>query len=108
MNYGLLSSEPCNLSPNDIIFRDIRLQGIWLTKWLRDKSKFNEQKSVYDELIEFVLSGRLRAEIDATYPLENVKEAVSHAAEEGRNGKILLLPNGNIACHALIDVDDPV
>ena len=55
-----------------------------------------------------MLSGRLRAEIDATYPLENVKDAVSHAAEEGRDGKILLLPNGNIAGHALIDVDDPV
>jgi len=96
VNYGLLSGEPCHLSPNDIVFRDIRLQGVWLTMWLRDKSKADEQQAVYEELKGYVLDGRLTAEIDATYSLDQIKDAVAHAAQGGRNGKILLLPNGSI------------
>ena len=41
------------------------------------------------------MTGRLSVEIDSTYSLERIKEAIAHAAAEGRNGKILLLPNGD-------------
>ena len=96
VNYGLLSGEPCRLSPSDIVFRDIRLRGVWLTRWLRDKSKVDEQQKVYEELKNHVMTGRLSVKIDSTYSLERIKEAIAHAAAEGRNGKILLLPNGDI------------
>ena len=92
----LLSGEPCRLSPSDIVFRDIRLRGVWLTRWLRDKSKVDEQQKVYEELKNHVMTGRLSVKIDSTYSLERIKEAIAHAAAEGRNGKILLLPNGDI------------
>ena len=94
VNYGLLSGDSCRLSPGDIVFRDIRLRGVWLTRWLRDSDKFEEQQSVYEELKEHILAGRLSVKIDATYSLERIKEAITHATAEGRNGKILLLPNG--------------
>ena len=96
VNYGLLSGASCRMSPADIIFRDIRLQGVWLTRWLRDRSKFNQQQSVYDKLREHVLAGRLGVKIDTTYHLGQIKDAVAHAGAGGRKGKILLLPNGDI------------
>jgi len=96
VNYGLLSGDYCLLSPANIVFRAIRLQGVWLTTWLRNKSKVDEQQAVYEELKGYVLEGRLKAQIDATYPLEKIKDAVAHAAQGGRNGKILLLPNGDV------------
>ncbi len=37
-NYGLLSAEPCRLLPDDIIFREITLTGVWLTLWIRRDS----------------------------------------------------------------------
>ena len=32
--------------------------------------------------------------IDATYPIEDIKQALAHAQRGGRNGKVLVLPNG--------------
>ena len=92
-NYGLLSGQPCQLSPNDIIFRNISLVGVWLTMWLRGRDSTPEQRAaVYDELRGYIIEGRMRAEIEATYPLAQIKDAVAHAMRQ-RAGKIVILPN---------------
>jgi len=44
-------------------------------------------------LAECLADGTLGVEIEATYPLDRVNEAMEHAAREGRGGKILLTPN---------------
>ncbi len=93
-SYGLLSGEPCQLSPNDTIFRNIRLQGVWLTKWLQGRGSTPESRAaLYDELRGYILDGRLHAEVEATYPLAQIKEAVAHALQP-RRGKVVILPNG--------------
>ena len=93
-NYGLLSGTPCQLSPNDIIFRNISLRGVWLTQWLRGRDSTDQiRQSVYDELRSYIVDGRLFIKVEATYPLDQVKDAVAHAMREGRNGKVVLLPN---------------
>ncbi|NNE84962.1 MAG: zinc-dependent alcohol dehydrogenase family protein [Alphaproteobacteria bacterium] len=93
-NYGLLSGDPCHLSPNDIIFRNISLKGVWLTKWLQGRDSTPESRAtVYEELRGYIIEGRMRAEIEATYPLEQIKEAVAHAMRP-REGKVIILPNG--------------
>jgi trans-2-enoyl-CoA reductase len=92
-NYGLLSKQPCQLWPDDIIFREITLTGVWLTLWLRRYSTLEERQAVYDELVGYIAEGRMRAEIEATYPLERIKDAVTHAMQGGRNGKVVLTPN---------------
>jgi trans-2-enoyl-CoA reductase len=38
--------------------------------------------------------GVLKAPIDATYPIEEIKAALAHAQRRGRHGKVLVLPNG--------------
>jgi NADPH:quinone reductase-like Zn-dependent oxidoreductase len=93
-NYGLLSGEPCHLSPNDIIFRNISLKGVWLSMWLQGRdSTLESRAAVYEELRGYIIEGRLHAEIEATYPLDQIKEAVAHALRP-RRGKIIILPNG--------------
>lgn len=93
-NYGLLSGAPCHLSPNDIIFRNISLKGVWLTMWLRGRDSTPEQRAaVYDELRGYIIEGRMHAEIEATYTLAQIKDAVAHALRQ-RSGKIVILPNG--------------
>ena len=92
-NYGLLSGEPCQLSPTDIIFRNISLKGVWLTMWLRGRDSTPVQRAaVYDELRGYIIEGRMRAEIEATYALAQIKDAVAHAMRQ-RAGKIVILPN---------------
>jgi len=93
-NYGLLSKKPCQLWPDDVIFREINLQGVWLTLWLRRYSTPEERLTVYNELAGYIADGRMHAAIEATYPLSQIKEAVAHAGRGERNGKVILLPNG--------------
>lgn len=92
-NYGLLSGEPCQLSPNHIIFRNISLRGVWLSKWLQGRNSTPESRAaVYQELRGYIVEGRMHAQVEATYPLAQIKEAVAHAMGQ-REGKIVLLPN---------------
>ena len=92
-NYGLLSKQPCQVWPDDILFREITLTGVWLTLWLRKYSTPEERHAVYSELAGYIAEGRMHAAVEATYPLSQIKEAVTHAARGERNGKVILLPN---------------
>lgn len=92
-NYGLLSKKPAQLWPDDIIFRELTLTGVWLTLWLRKYSTPEERLTVYNELAGYIAEGRMHAEVEATYPLSKIKDAVAHAMQGERSGKIVLLPN---------------
>jgi NADPH:quinone reductase-like Zn-dependent oxidoreductase len=62
--------------------------------WLRGRNSSIEQRAtVYNELRNYIIDGKMHAEIEATYSLENIKDAVDHAMRQ-RNGKIIILPNG--------------
>jgi NADPH:quinone reductase-like Zn-dependent oxidoreductase len=40
--------------------------------------------------------GTLEAPVEATYDIADIKQALAHAEREGRDGKILITPNGPI------------
>ena len=42
------------------------------------------------------MAGKLRAPVDTVYPIDRIKAALAHADRGGRNGKILVSPNGAI------------
>jgi NADPH:quinone reductase-like Zn-dependent oxidoreductase len=94
INYGRLSEEPCILPAGETIFRDISLRGVWFTRWRTKESTPQQRKAVYDELARYVVDGTLAVEVEATYPLDRISEAVTHAGRGGRSGKIVILPNG--------------
>ncbi|MFO1352215.1 MAG: zinc-dependent alcohol dehydrogenase family protein [Gammaproteobacteria bacterium] len=91
VNYGLLSGEPCMIGAEQTIFRGITLTGFWLAKVMRGMSHV-ALEAMYQRLAERVIDGTLYVPVEATYPLEQVKQAVAHAAREGRDGKVLLTP----------------
>jgi trans-2-enoyl-CoA reductase len=89
VNYGVLSGAPCQLAPSELIFRDIALKGFWLVKWFRSSS-LEAQRVLYAELTRLVADGTLHARIQATYPVERIREAVAAADAGERDGKILV------------------
>jgi trans-2-enoyl-CoA reductase len=93
VNYGAMSGKGPSLSPAATIFRDVTLKGFWLMNWLRRASR-EEQMALMGRLAELVAKGVLRAPVDATYSLEDIREALSRAVEGGRQGKVLLTPMG--------------
>lgn len=92
VNYGAMSGEPCSISPASFVFRDITLKGFWLAQWFR-KAAPAQQMAVYADLAKRIASGELHARLHATYPVEQIKEAVAAAASGGRSGKIVIVPS---------------
>jgi len=93
VNYGLLSGEPCQLGAEHAIFRSISLRGFWLAKELGAMEPAHVG-ALYQELAAQVVKGTLSVPVEATYGLDDISAALTHAMKEGRNGKILITPNG--------------
>jgi trans-2-enoyl-CoA reductase len=91
VNYGMVSGEPCVVSPKSFIFNDLTLRGFWLARWFRTTSR-EVQRALYGELTRLVATGQLSARIHATYTVDRVAEAVAAANAGERDGKILIVP----------------
>ncbi len=91
VNYGRLSGEPCMISPNRVIFAGVTLTGFWLVRHLSAMSEA-ERRALYADLGRRVAAGELMTEVEAVYPIADVKEALAQAARDGRGGKVLVRP----------------
>ena len=94
VTYGLLSGQPSEVNARDTVFRDIRLRGFWLFDWYQT-APLDKIRALHEFLEKKLTQGMLQTDIDARYPLAQVKVAVAHAARGGRNGKILLTGESN-------------
>ncbi len=94
VNYGFLSGEPCVISPEQTIIRGIQLKGFWLVKNLFQKPT-RQIEYVYNEVVCMIFNGTLHTPIEAAYRLDQVEQALAHAEQEGRKGKILFVPNSS-------------
>ncbi len=95
VHYGSMSGEDPRVGRSNLIYRGIKLTGFMLGRGLarRDAAKIRE---IYAELAAQVMAGTLYAPVDTVYPIEKIKDALAHADKGGRNGKILVAPNGAI------------
>ena len=95
VHYGSMSGQNPDVSRNNFIYRGVRLTGFMLGRFMarRNAQKIRE---IYAGLAAQVVEGKLHAPVDTVYPIENIKDALAHADKGGRNGKILVSPNGAI------------
>ena len=91
VNYGMMSGEPCQVSPASFVFRDLTLRGFWLAQWFR-KATPAQQMAVFGEIAKLIAGGKLKSRIQATYDVGQIKAAVAAAAAGERDGKILVVP----------------
>tara|TARA_B100001939_G_scaffold167316_1_gene144272 strand:+ start:260 stop:1192 length:933 start_codon:yes stop_codon:yes gene_type:complete len=93
VNYGLLSGKPCQLTPELVVFQGITLTGFWLAKLL-GTMKPDELQKLYAELASQITNGNLYTPVESAYRLDQLNDALKHAYQTERNGKVLLMPNG--------------
>ncbi|GAB3252194.1 zinc-dependent alcohol dehydrogenase family protein [Chitinimonas naiadis] len=91
VNYGALSGEACQVSPRELVFRDVSLKGFWLARWFRTTPPA-QQIALLTELAGLIATGKLSAPIQASYDVSEIKEAVAAAAVGQRDGKIMIVP----------------
>lgn len=89
-NFGLMSGEPCKMPPWILHYKQTRLVGYYAGFNIMARS-VEEQRAILAELAELISQGVIGARIAATYPLEDYRAALSHAAREGtdREGKVV-------------------
>jgi len=87
--YGAMSGEPISVDPRFMISNTAAVQGFWLGEWVRKQSVL-KMLGLVSEVRGLVRTGTLKATIAAAYALDNVKDAVTHAAKDARGGKVLV------------------
>ncbi|MEZ4900409.1 MAG: zinc-dependent alcohol dehydrogenase family protein [Spirosomataceae bacterium] len=89
--YGLLGLQNPTIDVGLMIFRELTLKGFWLTDWMKRTDPSIRQR-VADEVITLLTSGQVQMPVEASYSLEEIEKAVTHADASGRWGKILIKP----------------
>ena len=95
VHYGSMGGEDPKVGRTNFIYRGVRLTGFMLGRFLARRSA-EQIRAIYADLGGQVMAGRLFAPVDTVYPIEKIKDALAHADRGGRNGKILVSPNGAI------------
>lgn len=91
VNYGVMSGQPCQVSPTHLIFRGITLTGFWLASWYSQASP-ERRAALYGDLTRRIARGELSAPITGHFDIRDIKQAVAAAARGERNGKVLITP----------------
>jgi len=92
-NYGMLSGESCQVDPNECIFRQISLQGFWLSKKL-NLMTHNQRSEMFQWLAGLIANEDLVFPVDSTYQISQISEAIIRCENPDRCGKVIVLPNG--------------
>lgn len=89
VSYGAMSLQPLKVPTGLLLFKDLRLRGIWINKWYDDATP-QERMQTFKPLFEMAKRGLLTTKVEKIYPLGEVKAAVVHANQGKRSGKIVL------------------
>ena len=89
ITFGAMSRQPLKLPTGLLIFKDIQARGFWMTRWYQSATEA-DRKAMFDALFEMAKAGAFKTPVEHIYPVEEIKQAVTHALQGGRGGKILI------------------
>jgi mitochondrial enoyl-[acyl-carrier protein] reductase / trans-2-enoyl-CoA reductase len=88
ITYGAMGRKPITLPNGLLIFQDIRIRGLWVTRWSNNAPR-EEIHAVYQNLAERVADGKIVQPVDRSFALENWSDALSRLEAPDRSGKVL-------------------
>lgn len=89
VTYGAMSRRSLKVPNKFLIFKDLQLRGLWVSRWFEEASTA-ELREVLDPLVAMLQRKELFVAVDEIVPLEDFRHAVTRAQEGGRNGKVIL------------------
>jgi len=93
VSYGSMSGEDPAIGRAALNMRGVSLTWFNLGRGLAKRTPA-QVREIYAGLATKIGDGVLKAPIDSFYPIEDIKPALARAQQGGRNGKVLVLPNG--------------
>lgn len=88
--FGALALENLSINSGLLIFKNLRIEGFWLSTWIEALSAEQRMKA-FQEVFGFLMQDDSKADVAAVYPLSEFKAALDAYEKQGRNGKILLV-----------------
>lgn len=90
--YGGLSLLGCTINPAHFIFREQKLEGFWLTDWMRARNLLG--LLAIGNTIQKLIATDLQTHIQARVSLEDAIVGLEEYQANMTKGKVLILPNG--------------
>jgi trans-2-enoyl-CoA reductase len=91
ITYGAMGRKPVTMPNGLLIFRDIRVRGLWVTRWV-ENAPAAEVQAVYQDLASRVAAGKILQPVDQTFSLDSFKDALARLDSPERAGKVLFKP----------------
>ena len=91
ITYGAMGRKPLTTPNGLLIFRDIQIRGLWVSRWIENAPR-DEVHGVYENLATRVAAGKLVQPVDSTFPLEAYRDALLRLEAPERAGKVLFVP----------------
>jgi NADPH:quinone reductase-like Zn-dependent oxidoreductase len=88
ITYGAMGRKPLTFPNGLILFRDIRVRGLWVTRWV-ENAPADEVRAVYQDLAGRVAAGRLVQPVDRAFLLDDWRAALERLDAPDRAGKVL-------------------
>lgn len=76
VTYGGMSREPVTIPTSAFIFKDITFKGYWMTRWTRENKVSEKRKEMFQDLAEYLRSGKLKAPEHKLIPFAQFTEAI--------------------------------
>lgn len=92
VTYGGMSREPLTVPTAALIFNDIRFHGFWMTRWTQENPGSPKRKEMFEDLVNLMIEGKLKAPQHEMIDFRNFKEALENALRiQGFVGKKYIL-----------------
>ena len=88
VTYGAMSLQPLTIPNGMLIFKELRFTGFWVNKWY-DGATPEQRRETFGPLFDMAKRGLLRTKVEKTYSLAEADQAIRHAMENKRGGKVV-------------------
>lgn len=90
MVFGALALENMPVNSGLLIFKNLAIEGFWLSTWIEELAPENRMKA-FQQVFGFLLMQGSKVDVAQKFPLTEFKAALDAYEKPGRNGKILLI-----------------
>jgi NADPH:quinone reductase-like Zn-dependent oxidoreductase len=87
--YGTLSGEPIPLEPRTIMSGQKRIEGFWMSEWVRAQSVVTMLR-LFGNIVKLLRADVLTTPVGKAFSMDEVRAAVAEAERPGHQGKVLL------------------